>query len=715
MIDDDLDTPDRIASHVWEMVQACEQHSQEQKTDRDRALEYYDGKMTDVTREQGRSGVVSQDVRTGIKKVLPSVLRTLLSNDRVVEYEPVGPGDEDQADQATAYINSVVIRECGAEEAIHDALMDALTVKTGILKWTAYENREAKLYTYTDQPDDQLEQILTADGVELLEVDSRPETDPEVLQVYPDAQRHDIKLKRTTDQREIRLEAVPRGAFLIFPGAPSIKDSPVVGERLFLTRSDLITRGYDREAVDQLSAWDHTSLEETDHEARVGDDWTSNRASSTHAMEIVQLYEVYIRIDLDDDGIAELHKVCIAEQGDSHAGSHEILAMEEVDEAPYAEIVIERTAHEFEGRSIAEELIEIQRIKTALLRETLDNIYWQNRPQPVINPSKLTQAGIEAVFSPEFGLPIELAPGAQNIQEAVQWQQVPFVAQHSYQMMGYLDEEARDRTGVSDQSGGLDPEAFRAMSATQATIISESGLAQAEMMIRTVSRGGLRRAFKGLLGLVIAHTDQPRTIRLQGNWVTYDPRHWDSGMDCRVNTGLGAGSRDRDLQVLQMILGLQRELVQAIGADNPYVKPDQIYNTLTKIVEASGFPTSEPYFTKPDPQEVQAKMQEGQQPSIEQQALEAQMQLEQSKAQHQVQVEQAQMEADIKVKTMEAQLKMQLETAKAESDTRQTQMRAEIDLLKHREKLQLEYTKVALDATEAPDEPFQAGSLYDGI
>ena len=101
------------------------------------------------------------------------------------------------------------------------------------------------------------------------------------------------------------------------------------------------------------------------------------------------------------------------------------------------------------------ELIEIQRIKTALLRETLDNIYWQNRPQPVINPSKLTQAGIEAVFSPEFGLPIELAPGAQNIQEAVQWQQVPFVAQHSYQMMGYLDEEgpATARGSVTRAAG----------------------------------------------------------------------------------------------------------------------------------------------------------------------------------------------------------------------------------------------------------------------
>ena len=60
-------------------------------------------------------------------------------------------------------------------------------------------------------------------------------------------------------------------------------------------------------------------------------------------------------------------------------------------------------------------------------------------------------------------------------------------------------------------------------------------------------------------------------------------------MNATVNTGLGAGSRDRDLMGLQLILGLQEKLVASTGgADNPYVMPEQIYNTCARITEAVG-------------------------------------------------------------------------------------------------------------------------------
>lgn len=710
---------DGIASHVWTLIDACEQYADQQKTDRDRALEYYDGKMADLAADEGRSSAISQDVRKSVKDVLPSVMRTLLGNDRLVEYEPAGPGDENAARQATDYMNRVVLAECGAEDAIHDAVLDALLVKTGILKWAAYQQSEAKVYSYTDQPDEVLAQLVDDPGIELVEVESRPETDPEVLAMFPEAQRHDVTIKRIEAQTNIRLEAVPRGSFLIHPGAVSIEESPIVGERMVVTRSDLVSWGYDRDIVDSLSEYSRTDRDDTDSMSRMGDDWTDLRSQASKALQEVQIWEAYCRLDLDDDGIAEVYKVCLGENGRDHVGSgdssgrQQILAIEQVDEAPYAAVVVERTAHEFEGRSLAEDLIEVQRIKTALLRETLDNLYWQNRPQPAINPSKLTAEGIDAVMNPVFGQPIVLAPGAQDIREAVQWNQVPFVAQHSYQMLGYMDAAARERTGISDSSGGLDPEAFRNMSATSAQIIADSSIAAAEMMIRSLARGGLRKAFRGLLRLVVAHADKPRTLRLRGEWVQYDPRVWNAGMDCVVNVGLGAGSRERDLSVLQLVLGLQRELIAGIGPDNPYVKPDQVYNTLARIVETAGFPSAEPYFTEPDPQEVAAAMQKGQGPSIEQQNMQMQMQLEQAKAQSQTQIERAQMEADMRVREMEAQLKAQLQTMKAQSDAAIAEMRAEVDLIKHRERLAFDYRKAALDAA-APTGPVQAGSLYNG-
>jgi hypothetical protein len=709
--DTELNDHDRLANHVAKLVDACEQYSEEQKPIRDRALEYYNGEMNDLAAEEGRSASVSKDVRSVIKKLMPSIMRTLLSNDKIVDYEPVGPEDEEGSEQATDYVNHVVVPECGAEQAIHDAVFDALLVKTGMLKWTAYKRKQSKVYEFTNQPSTSLLGLEGEDGIAILDRVDRPENDQAILEQDPEAHRHDFKLRRIEEQIDIRLEAIPRGSFLIYPGAVGIEDSPIVGERQIVTRSELVSRGYDRDDVASIAAHEGSDDAFEDGIARQGHDWTDIKASTSKAMQDVLIYEVYVRLDQDGDGIAELYKICFAQAGVDEEGKHLILAMEAVDEAPYAEVVAEREAHQFEGHSIAEDVMDIQRIKTALQRALLDNIYWQNNQQPAIDPSKLTESGLEAVYNPAFGKPITLKNGA-NMQDAVQWNQVPFIAANIYPMMEYLDNVVRDRTGITDQSGGLDPEAFQGMTATSVQLMSESGIAQAEMIIRSLARGGIRKAFKGLLKLVIAHADQPRTVRLRGEWVEYDPRHWNVDMDCTVNVGLGAGSKERDLAVLQLILGLQKELLASIGPDNPFVKPNQLYNVLEKITETAGFPSADPYFTQPNPQEIAAKMQEGQGPSEAEKKVQMQMQLEQLKAQAKTQIEQAQMQADIQVKQAELEKDTQLQILKADQAREIAVMQGELDLLKHREKMQVERAKAGLGT--APLDPFTAGELYNG-
>lgn len=97
-------------------------------------------------------------------------------------------------------------------------------------------------------------------------------------------------------------------------------------------------------------------------------------------------------------------------------------------------------------------------------------------------------------------------------------------------------------------------------------------------------------------------------MRLRDEWVSFDPRHWDAEMDCTVNTGLGAGTRERDMMMMQIVMGAQEKLLAAFGPDNPYVKPQQVYNALAKMIESAGLRTPSLYFTEPDPQEVEAKL-----------------------------------------------------------------------------------------------------------
>ncbi|HEV7321557.1 MAG TPA: hypothetical protein VGO04_23375 [Ensifer sp.] len=117
--------------------------------------------------------------------------------------------------------------------------------------------------------------------------------------------------------------------------------------------------------------------------------------------------------------------------------------------------------------------------------------------------------------------------------------------------------------------------------------------------------------------------------------MTFDPRHWNAGMDATVNTGLGAGTRERDMLTIQMIQQLQEKLLTTLGPDNPYVSPDNLYNGIAKTVEAAGLKSPDLYFTKPTREDIQRRMQAAQpqqQPDAAMQQLQMQMQLANEKA-----------------------------------------------------------------------------------
>ena len=132
-------------------------------------MEYYDGVMADVPAEVNRSKVVSRDVRAAVKKVLPSLIRTVLGNDKVVEYQPVNQGDEAGAEQATDYINYVVFPESDGYDAVQDAAHDALKLGNGVIRWWYEKKKSVEVSTHSGLDEAALVQLIADDTVEVLE------------------------------------------------------------------------------------------------------------------------------------------------------------------------------------------------------------------------------------------------------------------------------------------------------------------------------------------------------------------------------------------------------------------------------------------------------------------------------------------------------------------------------------------------------------------
>lgn len=657
---------------VNRMVERAEEYLDEQSKQREQALEYYEGKPSCIPHNEGRSFSVSKDLRSVVKKVMPSIMRTIFGSNKAVQYEPVEQGDEEGAEQASDYVNLVIMRETQSKKAIEAAIFDALVLKTGILEWCAVEKTKVVVTDHVNLSDEEALGLIDGSMGEVLDYSKEPETDPLLLQMDPQAMRHTFKLRRKKQDIVTELRAVPRGSFLITPNAQSIEDAPLVGKKMEASRSDLVAQGYNKDDVAKLKCVG--KREDDDRFERMGDDWTDLDSGASKAAEDVEYYEVYARMDYDGDGIAELYHVVygIGEDEGVEDKNFIILESEPCDEAPFAAIVMENEAHQFEGHSLHEDVEDIQRIKTVLLRATLDNLNWQNNPQrgvqfdAVMNP--------EAVQNPQFGQDILFKKGV-NVRDAMAWQNVPFFAANSFEMMGYMDEVREDRTGITDASGGINPEGFQNMSATAAHLAAESGVAIADMIVRNLAQG-IERAFRGLLKLIVSHSDKPRIVRLRNQWAEFQPDSWNADMDCIVNVGLGGGTRERDMAMLQIVLGLQRELVER--TTDLYVKPDQLYTTLEKITEAAGFASAEPFFTNPSPEEVQAAMARSQQGD----GSEAQkLQLETQKAQ---------LDAELSREKAQSEMQLAREKNQAEMQLARERMTAELQLA--REKMQMEAT-----------------------
>ena len=129
-------------------------------------------------------------------------------------------------------------------------------------------------------------------------------------------------------------------------------------------------------------------------------------------------------------------------------------------------------------------------------------------------------------------------------------------------------------------------------------------------------------------------------VRLTNKFVPIDPRIWNSDMDVIVNVALGKGSDEERLAFLQTILQKQEQLLQQLGPENPLVNMQQYYNTLSQIVQLSGFKDVNNFIS--DPANYQPPPPQPPKPDINEQLIQVQMQ----QIQADIQKKAAQLELD---------------------------------------------------------------------
>jgi len=570
---------------------------------RKKSLEYYMGEPLG-TEIDGRSQVVSTDVADTIETILPNLLKIFTASDQTVKCEPVKAEDVALAEQATNYINYIFNKDNDGFSILYTWFKDALIEKNGIVKVYWDESEKVEQETYENLSQQEYKILTDNDDVEVVEeesfADELAKKQIEELQQIALSQGQEIEdiptpklynciIKRTTSSGKVKIENIPPEEFLIQKSAKSIEDADFVAHRVLKTRSDLIQMGFDRDIVDDLPTQNTVTMND-ERLARFADiDESPLHDAPDESTQDIEIYECYVKIDMDGDGIAELRKVIVA-----GGNANTILENMPCDFIPFCSLTPVPMPHRFYGRSVSELVEDVQLVKSTVMRQLLDNMYLTNNNRVAIMDGMVN---LDDLLTSRPGGVVRTKQPPSQVMLPMQNQTI---SQQAFPLLEYLDTVRETRTGVTRYSQGLDADALNKTATGVNTLMSQSQM-RMELIARVFAETGIKDLFRRIFELTVKYQNKERLVELNNKFVAVSPTEWKNKYNISITVGLGAGSKDQQIVMLNNILQKQLQAFQLQGnKEYPMVTLKNIYNSLAKIIEEAGLKNVENYFVNPD-------------------------------------------------------------------------------------------------------------------
>lgn len=623
------------------------------------AMEYYMGEAKgDLSppEVEGRSQVVSKDLMETVEWAMPAIMEALTGADDVVSFRPTRPGDEEAADDATAYVNHLIYEENEGFIVVHDAVKQGLIGRFGVGKVYCDDSFEEKEERYEGLSQLEVEALQQDADIEIVSVEPMGMVPPEGMMEGAPPEMFAVVAKRRENLRRFVVEGIPPEEFRVSKDARTLASAEFTAHEVERTASQLISEGWPRKEVEKLPRGrDYRTQNDEASRHSYDGSWEMDGNEGDRSQEKIVVTEAYIRVDSDDDGIAELRRVV-------KAGNY-IHENEVTDDHCFFLFTPILMPYKVIGLSMHDLVEDLVRIKTALTRQVLDNVYLSNTPmkgvvEGQVNLDDLLQArpgGIVRMKSPD----------------AIQELTTPFVAGAGLQLLEFVDQVRDTRSGVTEMNSALNAESLSkgAMGSEGVQAMMQAGSQRIRLIARVLAETGIKRLYMLMLKHVTQYQDRPAQVQVNGRWLQVDPREWVHGFRMRVNVGVGALEKRQQVANLSM-LGQVQEKVAPLGI----VKPENVHATVTDLAKAMGYHDPERYFSTPDPNPQPP------QPPIE-------LQLEQMKQQGAQQLAQLKGQVDVQVEQMK-------QNAQGQQAQQENQLQADRDAMEMQNTMAIEQYKV---------------------
>lgn len=547
---------------------------------------------------KGRSQFIDSSASDAVEAILPDIMDVFTSAGDIVEFSPVGPEDEEAAKQETAAVRHIFWQANNGFEILYTWLKEAMIQQNSYVwrGWVEEEKTEIEEYEGLDLEEymavvSQIDGDYEVEELTGLSLAIDPETGMEVpvQDVDDDGQPEGIsvRIRCRKKAKDYLIEPFPQEDFFGTPrwGRVALDGIPCCGRiHRDKTRADWIAFGFDGDSLDALS---NRGADEEEAAAR---HYTRDLQESEENVDYLELYETYVRIDLDGDGVNELVQVWCSDDATTimkWKGGKE--AVKEVSSIPISALTPYIMPHRHIGRSVVEIVDDIQRVKTVLMRQLLDAIYATNYPRPQYNEDDAGENLAQDLASPNPGAPIRTG-GA-----LIEWTKPPQIVGDMIPLLEKFDGLQEVRTGATRYNQGLDGNSLNKTASGIGMILGASQK-KARLVARTFAETGLRDLFLGIHRDLRKGPMKELMLQLRGRWIKVNPRLWKTRTDMTVNVGMGRGDRDERRNGLMLVAATQEKL---IAAGSRMVDESKLFATVSDTLDTFGMMGAEKYFHDP--------------------------------------------------------------------------------------------------------------------
>lgn len=543
------------------------------------------------------SQVITSDVRDTVSWMLPTVLELLFGPDFPAKFAARSADDVVQAQLETEYCLNVINQQNNGFLICYTWLKDAFIQKNGYVHafWDERIIEEREEYEglshieyqklMLDKEVEIMEMTIKLGEEEFSEEELPPNTDPAQL-------KYDCVVMRKEDVSQIKLINIPPEAVFIDLAHTSVDlaECHACGYETEVLVSELVEEGYDEKLftdIDEDDELDNSEATERDNQYQfreTGEKTDASRIDSS--LKKVRIIHAYIRADMDGDGAAELLYVKLAGKN-----GKVVLENEPVSSVRIYACTPEVECHQHFGTSVAELMEDIQRIRTVITRQVLNNLYLANHPQTAYVKGRVDYNDL---ITRAPGSTVGVKDTLDNVKSLV----TPFVGANSLPIFEEMDKRAERRTGISETTQGLNAEALSKATNLVGTRILNAAQARILLVARIILETGFKGLFRGIHELVCQY-DRERMEQIGGEWQTVDPRSWRKRNRFVIEMGPGHADKASRLMVLQSIQAIQEKIFAAQNGNGPLLNMDNIYNTLTDTMKSAGFYEVNRYFSDP--------------------------------------------------------------------------------------------------------------------